>query len=112
MRSKTVTLLEIKRTIHRQLHDGQLSAATVAAQLHISESYLHRLFKSDNTTFGRYILASRLEQCRAEMADPRYSHRSISDIAFSWGFNSLNHFSHAFKKQFGVSPLDFRIGGG
>ena len=109
VRSKTVTLLEIKRLVSQQLRDPQLSAAAVAAQLYISESYLHRLFKNDGTTFGRYMWASRLEHSRVDLADPRYSHRSISDIAFSWGFNSLNHFSHAFKKQFGVSPRDFRL---
>ena len=30
--------------------------------------------------------------------------RSISEVAYAWGFNSPAHFSRAFKKQFGMCP--------
>jgi len=33
---------------------------------------------------------------------------SISDIAFTVGFASLAHFSHAFKKVFGQTPSKYR----
>nr|WP_291557272.1 helix-turn-helix domain-containing protein [Comamonas sp. SCN 65-56] len=42
------------------------------------------------------------------MCDPRASARSVSEIAFAWGFNDAAHFSRAFKNRFGCSPRDMR----
>lgn len=36
------------------------------------------------------------------------AHRSIMEIAYSWGFNNPNHFSRCFKRQFGVAPRELR----
>ena len=41
---------------------------------------------------------------------PALHHRSVSDIAFSWGFNDAAHFSRAFKERFRVTPKEFRQG--
>jgi AraC-like DNA-binding protein len=38
----------------------------------------------------------------------RNSNNPILDISFKSGFENSTHFSHAFKKHFGVSPLRFR----
>jgi AraC-like DNA-binding protein len=35
---------------------------------------------------------------------------SITSIAYKWGFTDSAHFSRSFKKQFEVSPKDFRAG--
>lgn len=36
------------------------------------------------------------------------AHRTITDIAFSWGFNNGAHFSRVFREHTGLSPSDFR----
>jgi AraC family cel operon transcriptional repressor len=36
------------------------------------------------------------------------SNNPIGDISFESGFENSTHFSHAFKKHFGVSPLKYR----
>ena len=36
------------------------------------------------------------------------AHRTITDIAFSWGFQNSTHFSRRFKDEFGLSPHEFR----
>ena len=50
----------------------------------------------------------RLDGCRGDLA--RQSDRTISEIAFAWGFSSSAHFSRAFRKRFGVTPTAFRRG--
>jgi len=35
-------------------------------------------------------------------------HRTIGEIALSWGFNDPSHFSYAFKKRYGMAPKAWR----
>lgn len=53
-----------------------------------------------NTVFG-YLADKRLEIAVTEIAKKE---QSISDIALSIGYSSVQHFSKAFKKKYGVTP--------
>ena len=50
----------------------------------------------------------RVERCADDLRDPGQAHRPITDICFSWGFNSTSHFSRLFKERFGVTPRGYR----
>lgn len=52
-----------------------------------------------------------LMQCRMAMARQKlvYSDLSITDIAIECGFFDASHFSHAFKKNDGISPTEYRM---
>ena len=50
----------------------------------------------------------RLLQCRAALASPTAVKRSVADIAFGWGFNSLATFYRAFEREFGMPPTALR----
>jgi AraC-like DNA-binding protein len=107
-RNHAVMLLEAKSFIHQHLADPSLSAVVVAQALHISKSYLYLLFQGENTTVDRYIWDMRLEKCRADLANPLHSHRTITEIAFAWGFNNSTHFSRLFKERYGLSARAYR----
>jgi len=49
---------------------------------------------------------------RADLCDPALRHRTISDLAFSWGFVDASHFSRAFKARFGCTAREVRQAGG
>jgi AraC-like DNA-binding protein len=74
----------------------------------MSSRHVNNLLAAQDQSFGRYVLARRLDQCRRNLADRSLSHRQISEIAFAWGFNDQSHFSRAFKERFGLSPRDYR----
>jgi AraC-like DNA-binding protein len=57
-----------------------------------------------------YVLARRLEACRATFDDPQSARRSITEIALAHGFSNLAHFSRVFRAHAGVSPSEFRRG--
>ena len=42
---------------------------------------------------------------RVDLADPR---RTVTEVAFRWGFRSLAHFSRAYRAHFGASPSEDR----
>jgi AraC-like DNA-binding protein len=101
-------LAAIKQHIARNLASPELSPASVAAAMKISLRQLHRLFEPTGTSFAQHVAARRLEECRAALADPAAAHRSVADIAFGWGFNSLPTFYRSFGKRYGMSPRDVR----
>jgi AraC-like DNA-binding protein len=98
----------LRRYAENHLSDPALSPTTVAAHFRMSTRYLHGLFAETGESFMRWVLGRRLAHCRKALSDPSLSSRSIADIAFSWGFQDLTHFGRAFKKEFGMTPREWR----
>ena len=98
----------IENFIAEHLADPTLRPAPIAAAAGISVRHLHRLFAGKGRTVGDWIRERRLEQCRNDLTDPRLRDRTITDIAFHWGFSESAHFSRSFKELFGVCPRVFR----
>ena len=94
--------------VARNASNPALAPRHAADALGISPRLVHRLFAERGTSFGRFLLACRLDACRRSLDDPSHSGRAISDVAFAAGFNELSHFSRAFKARFGVSPRHCR----
>jgi AraC family transcriptional regulator, positive regulator of tynA and feaB len=99
-------LAQAKQYIESHLADPDLSPASVAAALGLSTRSLHALFEPTGTSVARHILRRRLEECRTTLLNDRI--RSITDIAFAWGFNSLSGFYRAFQAAFDAAPRDLR----
>lgn len=98
----------IKSYVLEHLRDPSLSVEQIAAALKCSKRYLHKALELNSISLSDYIRGSRLDRCRSELLNRAATDRSITEIAFSWGFRSSAHFSTAFKKHFGVSPRDYR----
>ena len=94
--------------IDAHVSEPTLSPGAIASAMGISVRHLHRLFSTTGNTLGDHIRTRRLDHCRRDLANPHLREKTITDIAFSWGFSDAAHFSHSFKKQFGVSPRVFR----
>jgi AraC-like DNA-binding protein len=97
-----------KRYIDQHLAEPDLTPASTAAALGISLRHLHLLFEPTGTSFAQYVMQRRLLQCRAALASPAGATRSVADIAFGWGFNSLATFYRAFEREFGMPPAALR----
>jgi AraC-like DNA-binding protein len=94
--------------IRQNLEDAALNPAAVAAQLGLSPRSLARIFAHHGMTVDRSIWAGRLAGAKQDLADLRLTERSITDIAFAWGFNDAAHFSRSFSNAFGMTPTRFR----
>jgi AraC-like DNA-binding protein len=90
----------------RNLHDPALSPDFVAAQFGISTRTLHLRFEKLEQTFGRWLLDARLDASSNALRNPQQYTCSISEIAYSCGFNDLSHFNKSFRTRFGVSPSE------
>lgn len=96
--------------IERNLSVPDLDPPKIASSLGIALGSLHRLFRAEADTVSRYILRRRLEECARSFRDPAQSGCSITSIAFSFGFNSLPHFSRVFRERYAASPKEYRHG--
>ncbi|MTD93223.1 helix-turn-helix domain-containing protein [Hyphomicrobium sp. xq] len=105
---RSTTLIRLKSMIDARINDPVLRPADVAAAAGISVRYANALLAEENTSVERYILHRRLEHCRRALEDPLQAHRMIGDIAFSWGFSDLSHFSRRFRARFGMTPGELR----
>lgn len=103
-----VLKLRVKQHVQAHLSESDLTIERIASDLRCSKRYLHRIFEGEAFSLDRYIWQSRLERCRAALASPAAASRSISEIAFAWGFNSSPHFCRLFKSQYGVAPREYR----
>ena len=101
-------LARVKRRIDDQLADPSLSVGSLAAELGVSASHIHRIFKSEPLTPSQYIWERRLEACSRDLLEPRMAGRPVADIAYGRGFNDAAHFSRAFRERFGCSPREWR----
>jgi AraC-like DNA-binding protein len=97
-----------KRYIEQHLAEPGLTPANTAAALGISLRQLHLLFEPTGASFAQYVMQRRLLRCRAALATPTGAIRSVADIAFGWGFNSLATFYRAFEREFGMPPTALR----
>jgi AraC-like DNA-binding protein len=88
------------------LHDPELSPQQAADHVGISLRTLHSRFGQIGQTFGRWVLQSRLEACARALREP--GQRTISVIAYRWGFNDLSHFNRAFRAHFDMTPGEWR----
>lgn len=104
---KSITLSRIKQYIIDNLDDETLNPQGIAAAIGITPRYLHLLFKDVGCTVSQWVKERRLERCKDDIISSLVNGRSITEIAYSRGFNHLSHFSRAFKQQFGLAPRDF-----
>ena len=101
---------QARAVARRRLRDPGLTVAAIAAELHVSVSTLHRAFADQQCTIAEWIWAQRLDGVHADLVDPTGAHRTIGDIAFSWGFVDASHFSRAFRARFGATARAVRAG--
>ena len=94
----------IKAYVLQNLCDPELCVGMIAAAQGVDVSTVHRAFDTEGETVSRWIWGQRLENARRDLIDPGQSSRTLTSIAFSWGFNDMAHFSRAFKARFGQSP--------
>jgi AraC family transcriptional regulator, positive regulator of tynA and feaB len=106
--AQQTTFSRVSRFIDTHLRQPALSSSLIAKACGITTRHLSRMFEDRADTVSRTILRRRLERCRLDLLSRSLSNRSISEIAYYWGFNNLSHFSETFRHAYGISPRELR----
>ena len=102
-----LALLHAARAIlRRDLDRPDLSPFLVARELGVSPRQLHILFEPSGLSFARTLAGFRLERVLRLLLHRR--ERTVADIAYACGFDSLATFYRAFRAAYGMTPLDMR----
>jgi len=95
--------------IEEHLGERTFSATFLASRVGLSRRRLDEIFvKSFGRPVTAYIWERRLERAKHMLDDGCYRGQTITEIAFSVGFENTSHFSRAFKNRYGTSPSDWR----
>ena len=106
--AKAVTLVNIHAAVEARLSDPTLDAKSAAAAAGVSLRYANAVLTQQNTSVARLIRSRRLARCANALRDPHQACRSVSEIAYGWGFSDMTHFGRIFKRAYGVLPRDYR----
>lgn len=92
----------IMNYIQRHLMEQDLSIERIAQAHHVSTRTVTRSFARHQKTPMAVIWRARLLASRE--AIERGQVRSVSQAALDYGFSDFSHFSHAFRRAFGIAP--------
>lgn len=98
---------ELMSFIAHNFQDPQVTPELAAKRRGISVRYVHKIFRSHDTTFCNELLSHRLRHAHKLLSDRRdgcSSMRSIAEIAYACGFSSQSHFTMRFKDAYGYTP--------
>lgn len=99
---------QIRAYVRQHLRDPNLTPETIAVALAISPRHLYRVCADANLRLEQWIIATRLEHAKAELAHPSARHRAIATVARHWGFRDPTHFARRFRAAYGILPSDWR----
>jgi AraC-like DNA-binding protein len=81
----------------------------VAKKFLLSRTYFCELFKKNvGMTFNKYINLLRIGRAKMLLSN---TNMSITDVAFSSGFNDTSNFSRQFAKHINLTPSEYRKSG-
>ncbi|ANH82758.1 AraC family transcriptional regulator [Niabella ginsenosidivorans] len=106
LKKNHLTTIERAKEYMMQQFTSDISLTDLSKHCHISPFHFSRIFSTfTRTSPHRFLLGLRLKH--AEML-LQHTRLPVGDIGFSSGFNSIEHFSAAFKSRYTCSPAKFR----
>lgn len=96
----------ITQIVENNINNPAFSLTMLADQMGFSSGYMSVMFKRlFNISFQDYMISIRLERAKLQLL---ISDMKMYEISSAVGFDNPNYFSVAFKKKFGLSPLQYR----
>ena len=86
--------------------EEEITLSLLADKVGYSENYLGRKFKAEmHMPINAYLRKARVEKAKMLLL---FTNESIQDIADELHFCSQSYFAEAFRKETGLSPLEYR----
>jgi AraC-like DNA-binding protein len=103
---KIANVIDDVRFLMRQNVEQEINLEQIAEQHHVGYSYFRQMFKKyTGVSPGQYHLQLRIMRAKDLLAA---TDKSIKEISYELGFQSIYYFSNMFKKKEGMNPSTFR----
>ena len=90
----------------RNHYAEKITLDSVAQEVYLSPAYFSRIFRQETgETFNAYLNTVRIEQSKKLLMDKSVR---LIDISLMVGFDNQSYFTKVFKKNTGMSPLQYR----
>ncbi len=99
------------RLIRLRYGDPGFGLVPLARELGVSSRLVQKIFAERGETVMRRVFAERIAGAAALLVSPAAEHRSVTDIAYSCGFNDSSHFGRVFAARMGMTPTEWRKNG-
>ena len=99
----------VRDAILQRMSRGAIELPTIAAALATAPRTLQRRLREAGVSFSDLLNDARRDQARRYLLDRSLS---MTEIALLLGFSEQSAFNHAFRGWFGVTPGQWRAGGG
>ena len=96
------------RLVRLRHGDPRLAPEPLARELGVSTRLLHRIFAEHGETVMKRVFVERLNRAENLLSAPEAAHRTVTDIAFSCGFNDSSHFGRVFAAHKSMTPTEWR----
>lgn len=106
--ARSLVRVRLRAAVEARLADRTLDSTTVARAAGVSVRYASEVLAEESTSIVQLIQARRLARCRQALEDSLQTGRTVSEIAYGWGFSDMTHFSRRFKAAYGVLPSEYR----
>jgi AraC family transcriptional activator of tynA and feaB len=106
--ARSLIIMKLRAAIEARLTDPTLDIKTVAAAAGVSVRYANAVLAEQNSSIMRLVMTRRLTHCRRALEDPSQAPRTVSEIAYGWGFSDMTHFGRKFRAAYGLLPTDYR----
>jgi AraC-like DNA-binding protein len=96
----------VRKILERAGSAATFTVRDLALELHLSPSYLQRLFKHQTgVSIGEWLIEQRLQRAAHLLA---HSYMSVKEIAYSVGYEHPSSFVRAFGRRFAQAPTCYR----
>ncbi|MDX2432342.1 MAG: two-component regulator propeller domain-containing protein [Bacteroides sp.] len=96
----------VNEAIRQNLHDSSFGVEELAKTINLSSSHFYRKLKLLTGQIPNVYIRNYRLQTAADLISTNPG-ISVKTVMYEVGFESASHFSHAFKKKFGLSPSEF-----
>jgi len=100
---------QLEHWIADHLTAGAIRVGDLAAAHNVAPRTIHRAFAATGDTMGAVVRAHRLAAARNDLV---HTSASIAAIAHRWGFCDASHLGREFRREFSMSPGDYRAAHG
>ncbi|MGL5318510.1 MAG: hybrid sensor histidine kinase/response regulator transcription factor [Bacteroidales bacterium] len=104
--NQDILLERIMKCINENISNSDLSVELLASSIGLSRAHLYRKIKEfTNLSATELIRETRIKQAEKLL---HQNNLSISEVAYSVGFENVNYFSTIFKEYYNISPKEYK----